>query len=255
MLEGIYAWTCSIAGYFLFVTVLEQLLPGKKYGKYVRLFSGMVLILLVVQPLTDREAVEAQITRDYETLLFQYEAGDLKEEILGIEHQRLEQIIRQYEEAVEGDIRMMAEDGGVDVRDCQVTICADQEKEAFGTVSSVKLAVYEGGESRETQQKEGETAPEKAGEPAQEAAGKLAKENAETLQEEAGESVKKAGEAENAARINPVKMVTVDLAGQGTVEPENEGNPASFSWLRKKIADYYSLEEAYVEIQVVEGEG
>lgn len=231
MLEGIYAWTCSIAGYFLFVTVLEQLLPGKKYSKYVRLFSGMVLILLVVQPFINKEQIEAKIALDYETLLFQYEAGDLKEEILGIEHQRLEQMIRQYEEAVEGDIRLMAEDGGVEVKDCQVTICADQEKENFGTVSMVTLSVYTGEEKeRNVDGKENdqqETQPEAA----------------------------LAGSEETVARIDSVQPVAVDLSESRGAERKKEVNQAPVSGLRKKIADYYNLEEAYVEIQIVEGQG
>ena len=50
-MEAFYGWVRSLTGYFLFMLVLEHLLPGKKYGKYIRLFAGMVLILLVLQPL------------------------------------------------------------------------------------------------------------------------------------------------------------------------------------------------------------
>lgn len=226
MLEGIYTWIRSLAGYFLFVTVLEQLLPGKKYGKYVRLFSGMVLILLVVQPLTDKAQMEAKIAQDYETLLFQYEAGDLKKEILGVEHERFRQMIQQYEEAVAGDIRSMAEDSGVNVQDCHVSICEDQEKEQFGTVTEVRLSVY-----------------------------------ADSQADHSGAA---------AVQIEPVKPAAVDITGEretkkqkiedDTVKRNDQeaaavgtGNLALVLSLRKKIAAYYNLEEAYVEIQIVEG--
>lgn len=267
MVEAVYTWIRSLAGYFLFVTVLEQLLPGKKYGKYVRLFSGMVLILLVVQPLTDRTQMEAQIARDYEALLFQYEAGDLKEEILGVEHERLEQMIRQYEEAVEGDIRLMAEEGGVKVKDCQVSICADQKQEQFGTVTAVKLSVCTD-EWRQKAQKQGTETPERKQEVSNREAGAV-----KGLSGGSGSS----GSA--AARIDPVQPVAVDISDDDTDDHRNRnaekemekemkmvtklpdqeaasvgaGNLAAVPGLRKKIAAYYNLEEAYVEIQIVEG--
>lgn len=246
MLEGIYTWVRSLAGYFLFVTVLEQLLPGKKYGKYVRLFSGMVLILLVVQPLTDKTQMEAKIAHDYETLLFQYEAGDLKEEILGIEHERLEQMIRQYEEAVEEDIRLMVADSGVKVEECHVSICSDQEKEQFGTVTAVRLSVYS--DSR--------------------------KEEPEVLEHKPAMAQKQSGEDEvEEDRIAPVRPVTVEIDGSGESVKQNADDNAeaeekmpdqeasvtgavNLAWvpgLRRKIAAYYNLEEAYVEVQIVEG--
>lgn len=246
MLEGIYTWVRSLAGYFLFVTVLEQLLPGKKYGKYVRLFSGMVLILLVVQPLTDKTQMEAKIAHDYETLLFQYEAGDLKKEILGMEHQRLEQMIRQYEKAVEEDIRLMAEDSGVKVEKCQVSICSDQENEQFGTVTAIRLSVYS--DSYEGKQ--------------------------DVLENQPGTGQRQPGDdALAAARIDPVQPVTVEIDGSGEKVRQNADdngeaeakmtdqeaavtgtvNPVLVPGLRRKIAAYYNLEEAYVEVQIVEG--
>lgn len=284
--EGIYGWIRSLAGYFLFVTVLEQLLPGKKYGKYVRLFSGMVLILLVVQPLTDKEKLEAQIARGYEALVFQYEAGDLREEILGVEHKRLEQMIRQYEEAVAIDIRRMAEADGVSVADCQVSICSDQESEDFGTVTRVRLRVYgedgdmEGGNGGRGQQG-GENA-ERGGENAERYS-----EHAERGGEAAGTGTSGAGQAVSISPVEPVEIDAGGIAKQdgrgaepvrgrehagmdtegaadgigGTAALEQEASAsvspgsAVMYGLRKRIAAYYNLEEGYVEIQIMEGQG
>ena len=50
-MEELYGWIRNLTGFFLFMSVTENLLPGKAYTKYIRLFSGMVLILLVLRPL------------------------------------------------------------------------------------------------------------------------------------------------------------------------------------------------------------
>lgn len=43
-------WLKSIVGYLLIVSVTMQMLPNRKYEQYVRLFTGFVMILLVLQP-------------------------------------------------------------------------------------------------------------------------------------------------------------------------------------------------------------
>ena len=44
-------WLKSIVGYLLIVSVTMQMLPNRKYEQYVRLFTGFLLIILVLQPL------------------------------------------------------------------------------------------------------------------------------------------------------------------------------------------------------------
>ena len=51
MMAAVYEWIRGLTAFFLFLSVMENLLPGKKYGKYIRLFAGMVLILVALQPL------------------------------------------------------------------------------------------------------------------------------------------------------------------------------------------------------------
>ncbi len=223
MLDGIYTWIRSLAGYFLFITVLEQLLPGKNYAKYMRLFAGMVLILLVIRPLADVGRLEERITQDYETLLFQYDTGDLKEEILGMEQERLSQIVSQYEEAVAGDVRLMAEDAGLAVQSCQVRICAEQGAEAFGAVTEIRMRVYEGGENEKTEEIPA-IEPVRPVEPV-EINRETAREETDRVKASDGRPAAAAGTAEN----------------------------AKITKLRRRISDYYKLEASYVEIQMVEG--
>lgn len=43
-------WLKSMVGYMLIVSVTMQMLPDKKYEQYVKLFTGFLLIVLVLQP-------------------------------------------------------------------------------------------------------------------------------------------------------------------------------------------------------------
>lgn len=224
-MDAVYGWIRNLTGFFLFMSVIDNLLPNKKYGKYIRLFSGMILILLVLQPLTGSLRLEDRIAHYYESFVFRYQAEDLQTEILGIEKQRLSQMIEQYEHAVEQDVAQMAEDMGFAVIKCSVIIDGNEETEQFGMVTDVSLNVSMEGEN--------------AG---------------ETMEEVIEETTAWIGE------IAPVEPVVV---GRAEAQEEERGVPDSYSKsrgqidfevgkLRRKIASYYSLEEAYVEIQIVE---
>lgn len=236
MMEAIYTWIRNLTGYFLFLAVIEALLPNRKYSRYVRLFSGMVLILLVLQPLTGSLRVDERIAHNYEAFVFRYQADDLKQEILGVEKDRLDQMITRYEEAVARDVGQMAADMGFAVAACSVEINAEEGTEQFGTVRQVRMTVSPGedGDGSDT-----------------EAAG-------------TGEG-KGAAASEPTTVIKPVEVVEPVKVGreEGVGEAGRAGGSGKLrresgtevGKLRRKIASYYSLEEEYVEIQVMEGQG
>lgn len=43
-------WLKSLVGYLLIVSVTMQMLPNKKYEQYVKLFTGFLLIILLLRP-------------------------------------------------------------------------------------------------------------------------------------------------------------------------------------------------------------
>lgn len=55
-MEVITHWAGNIVSYLVFLTVLTGLLPAHKYEKYIRLFAGCILLLIVLKPLTDGAA-------------------------------------------------------------------------------------------------------------------------------------------------------------------------------------------------------
>lgn len=214
-MELLYGWVRNITGYFLFLAVLDNLIPERKYEKYIRLFAGMVGILLIVQPLAGALRLEERIARFYETLVFQYQAEDLRQEILGVEEERFGQIIGQYEKAVAENVGKMAEESGFAVVRCRAEIERESGSEQFGTVAGIWIKVAE--------KEETEAA----------LAGREDGERTETIK-----------------AIEPVEIgEKYDSKDVGRTKDQ------AVEKLRRKIVSYYDLEDAYVEIQVVEREG
>ena len=50
MREDIYQWMKSLAVFYLFFTAVLQLVPDRKYERYVRSFMGLLLIYMLCTP-------------------------------------------------------------------------------------------------------------------------------------------------------------------------------------------------------------
>ena len=144
-MQEFYSWIRNITCYVIFVMVVVNLLPNKKYEQYLKFFFGMVFLLLIIQPFTRGLRVEDRIAYYFQTFTLQNEAEDLKKEILGVEGVRLEQMINRYEEAVTGDIRQLAETAGFSVLQISVKLGREPDSEIFGKVTSIYLVLSPGG--------------------------------------------------------------------------------------------------------------
>lgn len=257
-MSGLLNWVGNILFFLVFVTVIENLLPGKKYSRYVRLSAGMVLILLVLRPVTGGLQMEDQIRQWFQTFAFQQEAHDLSREIMGMERQRLARVIDGYEDMVEEDVSAMAAEMGVRAVSAQVTMERDEESEHYGAVTHIRLEVeWEDGNQRAEERGSGKDGGS------------------------GGEEEGRDGENDRAVQavnpVSPVDKVTVELdrpqegekdnAGGGQVndgedkgtDPEGERDSGEISkydqydqmeQLRRKVERYYGLETGEVEIEL-----
>lgn len=54
-------WLKTLVSYMLIVSISIQMLPSKKYEQQVRLFTGFLLLILVIQPILKIGAVDGYL--------------------------------------------------------------------------------------------------------------------------------------------------------------------------------------------------
>lgn len=73
-MEAIVGWIKGIACYVIIISMFQGILPDNRYKKYVQLFTGMVLVLLIVAPilrLTKQEQSLTDVFTEYAGQLLQ----------------------------------------------------------------------------------------------------------------------------------------------------------------------------------------
>ena len=132
MFRYLYEWTQNLAFYMVLITVVLHVIPDSGYKKYIRFFTGMVLILMIVTPVLHLFGMDSQIvnfykSREYEERLKEIEeaAGYLEDaDALGILEEAREHLEedgvsgkrsteeRESTEEKKGAGRGQAEEGG-----------------------------------------------------------------------------------------------------------------------------------------------
>lgn len=140
-MEVITHWAGNIVSYLVFLTVLTGLLPAHKYEKYIRLFAGCILLLIVLKPLTDGLRLEERLNYLFTSLSFENEAGELKREMDEIEVRRRNMVLSQYEAESSKEAVRVAAEAGFSVEKADVELEKDPESEQFASVRSVTVYV------------------------------------------------------------------------------------------------------------------
>lgn len=65
MFAYLYEWIRNVAFYLVLVTALLHVLPRSGYQKYIRFFTGLVLILLVLAPVLKLFQMEEELRDVY----------------------------------------------------------------------------------------------------------------------------------------------------------------------------------------------
>lgn len=157
----LYNWAADILCFLVLMSLLETLLPSKKYVRYIRFFAGVVLILVAMQPFLGGLGLAQEIDRYFREFSFQTEVRDIRRDVLGIEEERRQQMFSSGEEAAAADVEAMARESGFIPVRTEVEIEKDAESENYGAVVRVNVVVaWEREDETGSPAAEVQTAPE-----------------------------------------------------------------------------------------------
>ncbi|NBI72699.1 hypothetical protein D3Z50_16880 [Clostridiaceae bacterium] len=225
-MAGINEWISSIVSYLIFTAAVVSLLPSGKYEKYLRLFAGCVLILLVLKPVTGGLGLEERIDALFRSVSFENEIGEFSEHLGEIERQRMERLFGEYEAEAGEELARLAGQEGLTVCSARVRLVRDPGRADFGTIEGIEVTLLNEGMQIGSGAARGE--------------------------EDGPYGMTRDGE-NGAIRIAPVQTVTLEDGppGRAAGAPALQTNdPEAVFRLRREIADYYQVEESYVEIRL-----
>ena len=224
--ELLLDWARNILFFMVFLSVISHLLADRSYEKYIRFFAGMVLILITISPLKGGLDFQEQAGILFEEFSDFWEKQQVGEVLADVDKNRMGVFFSEYKKETEKRIGEMAEAEGFVCRGVEVTLQERSESSDYGRVEKIRLHLKKE-ENVDGEQNEGDT-------------GGLDKVKS---------SEKTEGRTDGESNVS-VKVEIPDVkAGLSGKKKEILGTGSlQEQQLKRKVAQYYGLEEACVEI-------
>ncbi|MEF9941500.1 MAG: stage III sporulation protein AF [Lachnospiraceae bacterium] len=79
MFDYIYEWIQNLAFYMIITTAIIQLIPQSTYKRYVRFFTGLLLVVLLVTPILKIFGLEQNFKNIYKNATYLQEIREIEE--------------------------------------------------------------------------------------------------------------------------------------------------------------------------------
>lgn len=140
-MDAVNQWVRNIVFYIIGVGVIYQLLPGKEYHKYMKYFTSIILVLLVLSPLTGFFHLDEKLEYYFQSFTYRQEASDFSVRLKEADEQRYKDVLKEYETMVENNIEAMAAKRDLYLASCDVMLEEDAESAGFGSITGIRAAV------------------------------------------------------------------------------------------------------------------
>ena len=85
MIAFFYQWLQNIAFYLILITAIIQIIPNHSYKKYIRFFTGLILIVMLSEPIMKAIGMQTTFSELYHNASYQQKIREMSLEDVGKE--------------------------------------------------------------------------------------------------------------------------------------------------------------------------
>lgn len=132
-------WIKNIAIFYIVAALVMQLIPGKEYQKYIRVFLGIITIILIVNPVSKLITKEPSL-EDYLSLNYNLQMEEeLRAELEIMGNLREQVILEDYIKPTQNEIEKYVNSLGAVYIDSVIQVDINEQSENFGKI--IKITV------------------------------------------------------------------------------------------------------------------
>lgn len=136
----------NILTYYIILSVLMAMIGKSSYKKYIEMFSGLVMIIIILNPLIKlfgaQDALDMNLQKNQLYEVTQAESDD----IMVAELKQQDAVLKQYKDTIANQIDTVMKNYDFSATDVEVTIDDDTDSETFGQVKTISVFCQKGTE-------------------------------------------------------------------------------------------------------------
>ena len=115
-------------GYFLILmSLVSNVMPDNSYKKYCRMFCGLILVVLVINPFYEFLNYEGDIKDIFAMTSYESKAMELKNQIKMSESNTRDRVIGEYEKLIVNELQGSAREEGLYIMEAQVELTEGED--------------------------------------------------------------------------------------------------------------------------------
>lgn len=136
----------NILTYYIILSVLMAMIGKSSYKKYIEMFSGLVMIIIILNPLI--KLFGAQDTLDMNLQKNQlYEVTQAEsDDVMVAELKQRDAVLKQYKDTIAKQIDTVMKNYDYSATNVEVTIDEEVDSETFGQVKNISVCCQKGTE-------------------------------------------------------------------------------------------------------------
>lgn len=136
----------NILTYYIILSVLMAMIGKSSYKKYIEMFSGLVMIIIILNPLIKlfgaQDALDMNLQKNQLYEVAQAESDD----IMVAELKQQDAVLKQYKDTIAKQIDTVMKNYDFSATEVEVTIDDDTDSETFGQVKTISVFCQKGTE-------------------------------------------------------------------------------------------------------------
>ena len=145
---SVLGWVKNVICALCLIQLAEQILPDDHYKKYIRFFCGLLFLILLLTPLTDRAGLTTFFEKQWRTALLSESWDSLQMEQENLDDLRSRTISEAYKKEIERQITELASGEGMEA----VSVQVQPAKENAAEIQKVTIRTHASGSSENVQQ-------------------------------------------------------------------------------------------------------
>ncbi len=149
-MDTVYETIRNISVFIILTTIVNNILSENSYKKYVRFFSGLAMIIIIIKPVFNIMYGGENIFSGIKINALKIDRDELEEELKMYGETAEDKIEEEYRKVIDESLDVIAAGHDLVITDKSINIDMDSESETFGMIEAVFIKTAEKGSDNKT---------------------------------------------------------------------------------------------------------
>ena len=146
-MEWLLEWVKNLAVCMILIAAILRMLPRSHFEKYVRFYTGLLVLLLIIRPVFQLLSLENPFEDAFSRFSEYLDDEKMEEKLKEMEEKKEAGVANLLEEEAADRAESYAAQEGMHVTDCSIFYEADPSMESYGQITGVELILKENREA------------------------------------------------------------------------------------------------------------